>query len=282
MQLNQQTAVITGSSRGIGRAIALRMAQEGARVVVNGTDASRVNEVVEEIHQNGGVAIGIAESVHTMKGGARIISAAMAEFGQVDILVNNAGIIRDKMAHKLSEEDWDAVINTHLKGAFSCIHAALPGMRERRQGCIINMTSTAALTGTAGQLNYSAAKAGLLGMTWTLALELSDYGISVNAIAPAALTDMSAPYVERARRDAEAAGQSLPDYWRIGTPEEAAELAVALSLPQCRELSGEIFSVNGGDIGLWARPKHELLTSRKSGHWMASEIAAELLTKSSN
>ncbi|WHX47067.1 SDR family NAD(P)-dependent oxidoreductase [Paenibacillus woosongensis] len=282
MHLNQQTAVITGSSRGIGRAIALRMAQEGARVVVNGTDASRVNAVVEEIRQNGGVAIGIAEPVHTMEGGARIISAATAEFGQVDILVNNAGIIRDQMAHKLGEEDWDAVISIHLKGAFSCIRAALPGMRERRQGCIINMTSTAGLTGTAGQLNYSAAKAGLLGMTWTLALELRHYGISVNAIAPAALTDMTAPYIERARRDAEAAGQNLPDYWRVGTPEEAAELAVALSLPQTRGISGEIFSVNGGDIGLWARPKHELLTSRTSGHWKASEIAAELLTESLN
>ncbi|GAA0137167.1 3-oxoacyl-[acyl-carrier-protein] reductase [Paenibacillus sp. YSY-4.3] len=282
MQLDQQTAVITGSSRGIGRAIALRMADKGARVVVNGTDASRVNEVVQEIRQNGGVAIGIAESVSTMEGGARIISEAKANFGQVDILVNNAGIIRDRMAHKLSEEDWDAVIGTHLRGAFSCIRAALPGMRERRQGCIINMTSTAGLTGTAGQLNYSAAKAGLLGMTWTLALELQNYGISVNAIAPAALTDMTAPYIERARRDAEAAGHSPPDYWRVGTPEEAAELAVALSLPQSRGISGEIFTVNGCDIGLWARPKHEMLASRTSGQWEASEIAAELLTKSSN
>ncbi|WP_055108067.1 SDR family NAD(P)-dependent oxidoreductase [Paenibacillus ihumii] len=278
MQLDQQTAVITGSSRGIGRAIAVRMAQEGARVIVNGTEASRVNEVVQEIRHNGGIALGIAESVDTMDGAARIIAAALTEFGQIDILVNNAGIIRDRMAHKLSEEDWDAVIAIHLKGAFACIRAALPAMRERRQGCIINMTSTAGLAGMAGQLNYSAAKAGLLGMTWTLSQELQHYGISVNAIAPAALTDMTAPYIERARREAEAKGQSLPEYWHIGTPEEAAELAVALSLPQSREISGAIFSVNGGDIGLWARPEHQLLASRLAGKWEASEIAAELFT----
>lgn len=279
MLLNHQTAVITGSSRGIGRAIAIRMAQEGAQVIVNGTDASRVNQVVEEIRNNGGTAIGIAESIATMNGGARIISAAIKEFGKVDILVNNAGVIRDKMAHKLSEEDWDAVISTHLKGTFSCTRAALPVMRERGQGCIINMTSTAGLQGTMGQLNYSAAKAGILGMTWTLSLELESYGISVNAIAPAALTDMTLPYIEKAKMNAESTGQGIPDYWKVGTPEEAAELAVALCLPQSRSISGAVFSVNGGDIGVWERPKHYPLASRAADKWGANEISAEIVAK---
>lgn len=279
MLLEHQTAVITGSSRGIGRAIAIRMAQEGAQVIVNGTDASRVNQVVEEIHNCGGTAFGIAESIETMDGGARIISAAIEKFGKVDILVNNAGVIRDRMAHKLSEEDWDAVISTHLKGTFSCTRAALPAMRKRGQGCIVNMTSIAGLQGSMGQLNYSAAKAGILGMTWTLALELESCGISVNAIAPAALTDMTLPYIEKARMNAESRGQSFPDYWKVGTPEEAAELAVALCLPQSRGISGAVFSVNGGDIGVWERPKHYPLASRAADKWGANEISAEILAK---
>lgn len=279
MLLANQSAVITGSSRGIGRSIAIRMAQEGAKVIVNGTDESRVQAVVQEIRQSGGIAVGIAEPVEKMDGGAKIISTAIQQFGRIDILVNNAGIIRDKMAHKLSEEDWDAVVDTHLKGTFTCTRAALPSMRVQKQGCIINMTSTAGLQGTIGQLNYSAAKAGILGMTWTLALELENYGIRVNAIAPAALTDMTLPYVERARRHVDSTGQSFTDdYWKLGTPEEAAELAVALSLPQSRGITGAVFSVNGGDIGLWERPQHHSLASRKIEAWDAVEIFKQALT----
>jgi 3-oxoacyl-[acyl-carrier protein] reductase len=189
--LEGQVAVITGSSRGIGRATAIRMAQEGAKVIVNGLHESGVRNVVQLIQDQGGRAVGVVESVTSMAGGERIISKAVREFGKVDILVNNAGIIQDKMAHRMSEAEWDLVLNSHLKGAFACIRSALPEMRERREGSIINMVSIAGLTGMIGQLNYSAAKAGMAGMTRTLALELETYGINVNAVAPAARTDMT-------------------------------------------------------------------------------------------
>ncbi|MEX1028454.1 MAG: SDR family oxidoreductase [Paenibacillaceae bacterium] len=206
-----------------------------------------------------------------------IISAALKEYGKIDILVNNAGIIRDNMAHKLHEEEWDLVLNTHLKGTYSCTRLALPSMRARKSGCIINMTSMAGLTGTIGQLNYSAAKAGILGMTWTLALELKNYGINVNAISPAALTDMTAKYIEKAKNTAETIGESFPDYWKVGSPEEVAELVLALCLPQSRAITGTIFSVNGGNIGVWDRPKHHLLASRTTAKWDATEIFDEVL-----
>lgn len=277
MLLDHQVAVITGSSRGIGRAIAVRMAQEGAKVVVNGVNEGRVQEVVQEIRNSGGIAVGIAESVATMAGGEKIVATAIQEFGKIDILVNNAGVISDKMAHKLREDEWDLVINSHLKGTFSCTRSALPSMRERKQGCIINMTSTAGLSGMIGQLNYSAAKAGILGMTWTLALELENCGINVNGIAPAALTDMTSTYIEKAKKNAEAAGESFPDYWKVGSPEEVAELVVALSLPRSRSITGAIFSVNGGNIGIWNRPVHHLVASRKDSRWDATDIFDQVL-----
>ncbi|MEK4528878.1 SDR family NAD(P)-dependent oxidoreductase [Paenibacillus sp. FSL H8-0104] len=280
MLLEGQVAVITGSSRGIGRATAIRMAQEGAKVVVNGVQEGGVWDVVQLIRDQGGTAIGVVESVASMAGGERIISEGLREFGKIDILVNNAGVVHDKMAHKMSETEWDLVLKSHLKGAFACIRSALPGMRERREGSIINMISVAGLTGMIGQLNYSAAKAGLIGMTWTLSLELESYGINVNAVSPAARTDMTMPYIERAKQTAEMKGESFPEYWKVGSTEDVAELILSLCLPRCRRVTGQIFSVNGGKIGVWSPPEHRIVatqSSRENG-WEAGELFEQVLS----
>ncbi|PQP84818.1 3-oxoacyl-ACP reductase [Paenibacillus sp. PCH8] len=280
MLLEGQVAVITGSSRGIGRATAMRMAQEGARVVINGVQEGGVWDVVQLIRDQGGTAIGVVESVASMVGGERIISEGLREFGKIDILVNNAGVVHDKMAHKMSETEWDLVLNSHLKGAFACIRSVLSGMRERREGSIVNMVSVAGLTGMIGQLNYSAAKAGMIGMTRTLSLELESYGINVNAVAPAALTDMTRPYIERAKQTSEMNGESFPEYWKVGSPEDVAELTLSLCLPRSRRVTGQIFSVNGGKIGVWSPPEHRIATvqlNREHG-WEAAELFEQVLT----
>ncbi|UPK43238.1 SDR family NAD(P)-dependent oxidoreductase [Paenibacillus pabuli] len=279
MLLEGQVVVVTGSSRGIGRAAAMRMAQEGAKVIVNGVQEGRVWDVVQAIRDQGGTAIGVVESVETMDGGKRIVTEALREFGKLDILVNNAGVVHDKMAHKMSEAEWDLVLNSHLKGAFACIRSALPGMRERREGCIINMVSVAGLTGKVGQMNYSAAKAGMVGMTWTLALELKSYGINVNAVAPAALTDMTSPHIERAKHLAETTGELFPDYWKVGSPEEVAELILSLCLPRSRKITGQIISVNGAKIGVWSPPEHRVAAvgTNMRPRWDAVELYEQVL-----
>lgn len=278
MLLAEQVAVVTGSSRGIGKAIALALAGAGAAVVVNGLHAERVAAVVAAIQAEGGKATGICADVVSMSGGVQIIGTAIETFGRIDILVNNAGVIRDKLAHRLSEEDWDLVLATHLKGCFACTQPAIIAMQAAgRGGSIINMTSSAGLHGTIGQLNYSAAKAGILGMTWTLAQELARNQISVNAISPAALTDMTRPYVERAQAVAAQKGEALPDYWQIGAPEAVAELVLALVAPASRRISGKIFSVNGGHIGIWAPPQQHMLAERSDNHWNAAELLTTVL-----
>jgi len=259
MSLKGLVAIITGSSRGIGRALAIRLAQEGVKVVVNGRNEERVDQVVRQIISTGGSAIGVVGAVEEMSVGEQLVHEAIHHYGALDILINNAGIVRDKMAHKLSEEDWDQVIQSHLKGHFSCIKPAIIFMRQQKKGTIINMTSLAGLQGTIGQLNYSAAKAGIIGMTRTLAKELSSSNIQVNAIAPAALTEMTAPYVEQAIQVAKEKGEELEDYWRIGSAEDVAQFIVTL-LSAPKFLTGKVFSVNGEQIGLWHEPRHTLLS----------------------
>ena len=200
MVLKDRVAIVTGAGRGVGRAVALDFAREGAKVVVNdpgvglqggATDDRPADEVVREIRDGGGKAIASYESVADFTAAERIVRAAVDGFGTLDILVNNAGIIRDATLLKMTEDDFDAVIAVHLKGTFNTCRHAAPIMRDRGYGRIINMTSAAGLKGNFGQTNYSAAKAGIVGMSMTLALELGKYGITVNAFAPRATTRMT-------------------------------------------------------------------------------------------
>jgi NAD(P)-dependent dehydrogenase (short-subunit alcohol dehydrogenase family) len=200
MLLKDRTAIVTGAGRGVGRAVALELAREGAKVVVNdpgvtlqggASDERPADEVVGEIRRRGGEAVASYESVAEFKSAERIVRTAVDSFGPLDIVVNNAGIIRDRTLFNMSEEDFDAVVAVHLKGTFNMCRHAAPIMRERGYGRIINMTSAAGLKGNFGQVNYSAAKAAVIGLTMTLALELRKYGITVNAFAPRATTRMT-------------------------------------------------------------------------------------------
>src|SRR5436189_235741 len=197
MMLKGKSVVITGAGRGIGREIALLMAKQGARVVVNdyggsaaglGGEKTPADEVVDEIRRAGGEAAANYDSVATMAGGQAIVKTALDAFGRVDIVVNNAGILRDRMIFNMSEEEWDAVINTHLKGTFAVTRAAAPIMREQKGGRVINMTSTSGLIGNVGQANYAAAKLGILGLTKATALDMARYNVTANCISPFAWT----------------------------------------------------------------------------------------------
>src|SRR5262249_863854 len=214
--LDGRVAVVTGSGRGIGREFALCMAREGARLVVNdvgvsldgrGTDEDPAAQVCKEIEALGGQATPNYDSVSDFDGAGGIIRTAVDTFGQLDVLVNNAGIVRDRTLVKMNEDDFDSVIGVHLKGSFNCAHHAAVVMKDAGYGRIINVTSSAGLRGNFGQTNYGAAKAGLMGMTFIWALELGKYGITVNAVAPAGATRMTAgPFERPSRRDCRPVG----------------------------------------------------------------------------
>ncbi|MDA8233734.1 MAG: 3-oxoacyl-ACP reductase FabG, partial [Clostridia bacterium] len=201
MVLKDRVAIVTGASRGIGRAVALQLAKEGAKVVVNyAGNAGKAQEVVAAITAMSGEAIAFGADVSSPEEVESMVKETVKHFGQVDILVNNAGITRDNLLLRMKAEDWDAVMTTNLKGVFNCTKAVTKGMMKQRRGRIINITSVIGLTGNAGQANYAAAKAGILGFTKSIAKELGSRGINVNAVAPGFIeTDMTAVLGEEAR-----------------------------------------------------------------------------------
>ena len=191
MQLKDKVAIVTGAAQGIGAAVAREFAREGAKVAVVDLAAERAEEVAAQLRAQGHDAIGIGCNVAKRAEVDAMVAALHARFGHVDILVNNAGIIRPAMLHKMTAAQWDEVLAVHLTGSFNCLQAVAPHMMERRYGRIVNVTSTAGVLGTIGQINYSAAKAGILGLTMSAARELAKHGITVNAIAPGAATPMT-------------------------------------------------------------------------------------------
>ena len=254
--LEDKVAVVTGAARGIGRQIALAMARDGARVVVNdyggtadGTGPSRTpaDDVVNEIKAAGGQAVANYESVATMTGGQRIIQTALDHFGGVDIVVNNAGILRDRMIFNMTEEEWDGVINTHLKGCFAVTRAATPHMRERKWGRFINMTSTSGLVGNVGQANYAAAKLGIVGFTKVIALDMARYNVTANCISPFAWTRM----IGTIPTETEAQKARVDKIKKMG-PEHIAPVAVFLASDVAKEISGQVFGVRGKEIMLFS------------------------------
>jgi len=278
-RLKGRTAVVTGAGRGIGRAIALALAAEGANVVVNdpgvnvdgtGHDRGPADQVVEEIRSAGGTAVANYETVADYEAAGRIIQAAVDSFGRIDILVNNAGILRDRMVFNMTEEEWDAVIAVHLKGTFNCTRHASVLMRQQRYGRIINVSSISGLRGNAGQANYGAAKAGIAGFTRVVARDLGRYGVTCNAIAPAALTRMTAGLAElRAQRGAPA--PPLPGLVER-TPEHVAPIVVYLATDEAWNINGKIFHVAGGSISL-AFEESPMREITKGGMWTIEELA---------
>jgi 3-oxoacyl-[acyl-carrier protein] reductase len=240
----ERVALVTGASRGIGRAIALRLARDGIAVVVNyRQQAAAAQEVVETITAAGGRAVAVAGDVGTVGVAETLVDGALQAFGRLDILVNNAGITRDNLLLRLAPEDWQAVLTTNLTGAYLCTRAALRPMLRQRWGRILNITSVVGLLGNAGQANYAAAKAGLIGLTRSTAREVASRGITVNALAPGYIaTDIWAPVAESARQ---ALLGAIP-LGRAGTPEEVAEAAAFLVSDAAGYITGQVLNVDGG------------------------------------
>lgn len=242
--LQGKVAIVTGASRGIGRAIARELAKFGASVVVNYASSSQAaDELVSEITQAGGSAIALAADVSKEEQVDALINAAIEKFNRLDILVNNAGITRDTLLLRMKPEDWQAVIDLNLTGVFLCTRAASKIMLKQRSGRIINITSVAGLMGNPGQANYSAAKAGVIGFTKTVAKELASRGITVNAVAPGFIaTDMTS------NLDAEGILKYIP-LGRYGQPEEIAGMVRFLAAdPAAGYITGQVFNVDGGMV----------------------------------
>lgn len=244
MILNDQVALITGASRGIGRATALKLAQAGAKVVVNyARQAVAAEEVVTAIKNEGGKAIAAGADVSDYNAVKELVQKTLDEFGRLDILVNNAGITRDSLTMRLKQEDWAAVIQTNLTGVFNCCQAALKPMFKQRQGRIINLTSVVGLRGNAGQINYASAKAGVIGLTKSLAKEVASRGILVNAIAPGFIaTDMTADLNEKVKEEWD---KHIP-LKRPGEPEEVADVVLFLASSASKYMTGQVLVVDGG------------------------------------
>jgi 3-oxoacyl-[acyl-carrier protein] reductase len=241
--LEGKVTIVTGGSRGIGAAVARWLAERGASVVVSGRDADRLAAAVKDL-EGAGVVHGVVADVAKREDADRLVEATRERFGRVDILVNNAGITRDALLLRMKDDDWDAVMDVNLRGAFLMTRAVTKTMvRQKSGGRIINITSTAGAMGNAGQANYSAAKAGLIGFTKATARELAHWQILVNAVAPGLVdTDMAAAIPSEAR---EALLAQIP-LGRMGTPREVAEMVGFLAGEGAAYITGQVFHVNGG------------------------------------
>jgi len=283
--LKDRVAVVTGAGRGIGRAEAIALAAQGAKVVVNdlggekdgsGIGKGPADEVVAEIKKAKGQAVANYDSVTTMEGAERIIKTALDSFGRIDILVNNAGILRDRMVFNMTQEEWDSVIKVHLYGHFYCTKFACLAMRSQRYGRIINTSSQAGL-GNMGQANYSAAKEGIVGLTRTVARDMGRYGITCNAIRPRAATRLTiTPELEANWKRAQAQGlPTLGDYdeLRAMMPEHVAELVVYLATDAASNINGQVFLVGGNMIAAYPdTPPTKFLFKEAGGSWTAEEL----------
>jgi NAD(P)-dependent dehydrogenase (short-subunit alcohol dehydrogenase family) len=286
--LDGRIAIITGAGRGIGREHALLFAAEGAKVVVNdigaGLDgstqaASAAEEVVAEIEAFGGVALANHDNVATWEGGERLVASTVEAFGDLHVLVNNAGILRDRVLVNLSELDWDAVINVHLKGHFVPTRHAAAYWRERAKAghdvkaSVINTSSTSGLLGNVGQSNYGAAKAGIAAFTVIIAEELARYGVRANAIAPAARTRMTESTPGLSDVVVKPSDAATFDVW---DPANISPLVAALATESC-PLTGRVYFVQGGTVRLF---RNWTMTSslEKDDRWTVEELAAKLPT----
>ena len=292
--LKEKVAIVTGAGRGIGSGVAKSLAAEGASVVVvdpgvnvdgSGFDRTPTDQVVAEIRQAGGTAVPCYESVVTMQGGESIVKAAIDSFGRLDIVVTCHGNMRDQMIYNMTEAEWDAVIEVHLKGTFTVVkHACIP-FRQQRSGRIITFSSVSGLSGSESQSNYAAAKAGVSGFTKVVARDMGRYGVTANCIAPAAMTRMITTMRDKAK-EFRAAGDhvSRSDEARIErlNPDDVAPMVGFLASDYAASVNGQFFGVQGGTVSLISQPRPVRSIYNETGRWpmdKLSLLAREVLTK---
>ncbi|MGH7155075.1 MAG: SDR family NAD(P)-dependent oxidoreductase [Acetobacteraceae bacterium] len=278
--LEGKVAVVTGAGRGIGRAIAMAMAHNGAKVVVNdvgaavtgeGRDETPAQEVVREIETaNGqGAAVPNTDSVAEWGSAQRIVGTAIDRYGRIDIVVNNSGILRDRMFHYMSPEEWDAVMKVHLYGAFYVSRAAVTHFRKQESGAFVHMTSTSGLIGSVGQVNYGAAKLGIAGLSRNIAMDMQRYKIRSNCIGPHAFSRMIETVPGQSEEQMKArAAKTRPD--------QVAQLAVFLASDAAAEISGQIMCARGNEIYLYSQPRPIRIMHRGEG-WTPERMAEHLL-----
>jgi 3-oxoacyl-[acyl-carrier protein] reductase len=241
--LSGKVSIVTGASRGIGRAIALALASQGAKVVASARNAEALAELTAEIKSQGGDALAVVGDVAVEDDANNLVKQAVAAYGQVDIFINNAGITRDGLLLRMKNADWDAVLDTNLKGAFLCTRAVAKVMSKQRSGRIINISSVVGEMGNAGQANYCASKAGLLGLTKSVARELARRNVTVNAITPGFITtEMTEDMTEKAQ---ETMTDQIP-LGRPGSAEDVANAVIFLASEQSAYITGQVLGVNGG------------------------------------
>jgi 3-oxoacyl-[acyl-carrier protein] reductase len=244
MDLKGRAAIITGAGRGIGRVISFRLAEYGAKVIVNDVVSEDGGFTVEKIKENEGLSSFVQADISDWEGARELAKKAKEEFGTIDILVNNAGITRDKLLRDMEEEDWDKVLNINLKGVFNCCKFVVPDMVEKKYGKIVNMSSRAYL-GNPGQVNYSASKAGILGFTRSLAMEVGRYNINVNAVVPGMVDTELVKSHPKYEQIVERALKSTP-LQRVGKPEDIAGLVHFLVSDESSYITGEAVHITGG------------------------------------
>lgn len=276
VRMDGKVVVVTGAGGGIGRAIALLMAARGAKVVVNdigtsvtgeGSHAGPAQAVVDEIARAGGTAVANADSVADVHGAGRLVGCAVDTYGRIDCVVNNAGILRDRFFHKMSADEWDAVIKVHLYGSFYVSRAAAVHMKEQQAGSFVHMTSTSGLIGNYGQANYAAAKMGIVGLSKIIALDMQKFGVRSNCVSPFAWSRMVGSIPTDTPEQ-----QARVEKVKQMTPEKIAPLALYLASDAAAAVNGQVFVVRNNELMLMSQPR-PLRTVQRTEGWTPESIA---------